>query len=135
MYRIDSQALRKVKSNTPSYDASMKDEPRVACIFRSTRTSGSDAEYDVWSAKIDVLVTSTPGYVSHLSIRDTTSREGVTISYFKSLASVDAWREQPVHRQAQQLGRERFYEEFTIEICEVARAYHWSKYDEPPFER
>ena len=112
----------------------MSEVHRVACIFRSTRTKDCDAEYRDWSAKIDAIVVATPGYVSHVSFRDVTNREGVTISYFESLESIATWRDQPVHRQAQELGRNRFYEEYTIEIAEIVREYHWSSCDESLLE-
>ena len=108
----------------------MSDGRRVACIFRSRRTIDADDEYDAWSRRIDALVTSTPGYLSHVSFRDAPSRDGVTISYFDSLEAIALWREEPIHSQAQSLGRERFYEEYTIEIVEVVRDYHWSKSDD-----
>ena len=108
----------------------MGDGRRVACIFRSTRTIDAGDEYDAWSLRIDELVTSTPGYLSHVNFRDSSSRDGVTLSYFDSLEAVALWREEPIHRLAQALGRERFYEEYTIEIVEVVRDYRWSKGDE-----
>ena len=97
----------------------------IACIFRSTRTDHAEAEYREWSDRIERLVTVAPGYRSHMSLRDPVTREGVTIAYFDDLDSVAAWRDQVEHLQAQRLGRERFYEEYVVQIAQVTREYGW----------
>lgn len=40
---------------------------------------------------------------------------------FESPELLQAWREHPEHREAQRLGRERFYEEYTLQVSEPAR--------------
>ncbi len=98
----------------------------VACIFRSTRTDHSEDEYRAWSKEMDELVTTTPGYQHHVSFRDPTTREGVTISYFDDLDCVARWRSNPRHVEAQELGRGTFYEQYTIQVADVVREYRWS---------
>lgn len=103
----------------------MTDEPHVACIFRSTRNDHSTSEYAEWSDRLDQLVSTMPGYVGHVSFRDESTGRGVTISYFESMASLVHWRENPVHREAQALGRSQFYEEYEIEVAEIVRHHEW----------
>jgi heme-degrading monooxygenase HmoA len=67
-----------------------------------------------------------PGYIGHSSFRDEISGRGVTISYFASMADLDAWREVPEHREAQALGRSAFYREYEIEVAEIVRHYEWA---------
>jgi len=107
------------------YDATMSDEPHVACIFRSTRNDHSTLEYAEWSDRMDKLVTTIPGYIGHVSFREEPTGRGVTISYFESMASLVHWRENPVHREAQALGRSNFYDEYEIEVAEIVRHYEW----------
>ena len=99
----------------------------VACIFRSKRTGHSEDEYEIWSHEMDQLVRAMPGYQRHLSFRDPVTREGVTISYFDDQSAVERWHEHPRHVEAQELGRQIFYDEYTIEVVEVLRHYGWSR--------
>ncbi len=45
----------------------------------------------------------------------------VSISYWRDLSAVDAWREAPDHQQAQQLGRHSLFESYTIHTAEILR--------------
>lgn len=104
----------------------MSSEPHVICIFRSTRTDHSNPEYQEWSDRMDRLVATMPGYIEHFSFRDESSRRGVTISYFASMADLAAWKEVPEHLDAQALGRASFYTEYEIEVAEIVRHYGWA---------
>jgi heme-degrading monooxygenase HmoA len=104
----------------------MSSEPHVVCIFRSVRTGRSEQEYEEWSSRMDELVITMPGYVSHTSFRDASNRTGVTISYFRSMAELNAWKQVPAHLEAQALGRTEFYVEYEIEIAEIVRHYEWT---------
>jgi heme-degrading monooxygenase HmoA len=46
-----------------------------------------------------------------------------TIIGFESQQALEAWRNHPEHLQAQALGRERFYAEYHLQVCEPIRAY------------
>ena len=65
-------------------------------------------------------------YISHYSHRDPISRSGVTISYFESLEAIKTWRENPEHKEVQELGRELFYSWYEIQVVKVDRQYEWS---------
>ena len=108
------------------YDPTMDAIPQVVCIFRSTRTDHSTADYQEWSERMNRLVVTMPGYISHASFRDDASRAGITVSYFRSLEMLNAWREMPDHRAAQALGRSRFYENYEIEVAEIVRHSKWN---------
>ena len=51
----------------------------------------------------------------------TSSRERVTIVEFESEAAQRAWAAHPEHIAAQKKGREQFYLEYRIQVCEVRR--------------
>jgi heme-degrading monooxygenase HmoA len=103
--------------------------PHVVCIFRSVRTEQSEAQYAQWSDRMDELVATMPGYIGHTSFRDEATNKGVTISYFRSMAELVAWKNVPEHVEAQALGRESFYLEYEIEVAEIVRRYEWSRRD------
>jgi heme-degrading monooxygenase HmoA len=103
----------------------MNVEPHVVCIFRSTRNDHASSEYGEWSARMDQLVTTMPGYIGHDSFHNESTGRGVTISYFESMASLVHWRENLVHREAQARGRSDFYDEYEIEVAEIVRHHEW----------
>jgi heme-degrading monooxygenase HmoA len=107
----------------------MASDPHVVCIFRSVRTDHSASEYEEWSNRMDQLVATMPGYIGHVSFRDDASRKGVTISYFRSMAELVAWKQVPLHLEAQALGRASFYMEYEIEVAEIVRHYEWNSSD------
>lgn len=101
-------------------------EKYVAVIFTSTRTVNSEAKYQEWSTRMEELVAEHPGYLSHVGFRDSQTRHGITISYFKDEESIRNWKVLEEHLKAQQLGREEFYEEYSVRIAIVNREYSWS---------
>ncbi len=78
---------------------------------------------------MDDLVVTMPGYIGHTSFRDDASGNGVTISYFRSMQNLLAWKQVPEHLEAQALGRAAFYTDYEIEVAEIVRHYEWSAPD------
>ncbi len=93
----------------------------MVTVFRSRLRAESIEEYLKMSAKMNELAISMPGYVSHKGF---TAEDGerVTIVEFESEETHRAWAELPAHRKAQQLGRERYFSEFSIHICKSLRS-------------
>jgi heme-degrading monooxygenase HmoA len=56
-------------------------------------------------------------------------RQEIALSYWKDQASILAWKSDAQHQIAQQLGRERWYESYTVEIAEVQRRYAFPQED------
>jgi heme-degrading monooxygenase HmoA len=94
----------------------------IITIFRSRLRPEHAAEYATMAAKMNTLVQTMPGYVSHKTF---TAEDGerVTIVAFETREAHMAWAGHPHHREAQRAGKARFYSEYRIEICEVARSY------------
>ncbi len=92
-------------------------------IFLSTRKLDDGKLYSEWSEKMERLVKTIDGYVNHFGFRDSTSRDGVTVSYFTSLDAISQWKQLDDHKVAQQMGRDTFYEEYSVQVCEVLRDY------------
>ncbi len=69
------------------------------------------------------LVKTIHGYEHHFGFRDSITRDGVTISYFTSLEAISLWKSLDEHQKAQQLGRKLFYEQYSVQVCEVLREY------------
>ena len=63
-----------------------------------------------------------PGYLGIESARGPDG-VGITVSYWESEESIRRWHEQVEHREAQALGRARWYASFQLRICRVEREY------------
>ena len=94
----------------------------VVAIFRSRLRPEHVEEYHSLAPKMLELAQSMPGFVSFKSF---TSDDGerVSIIEFELLDYLQAWRDHPEHKKAQQLGRERYYAEYHIQICSLVRGY------------
>ena len=93
----------------------------MVTVFRSRLRPENVEEYMKVAEKMRELASAMPGYVSHKGF---TAEDGerVTIVEFESEETQRAWAELPAHRKAQQLGRERFFSEFSIHVCKALRS-------------
>ena len=53
----------------------------------------------------------------------TEGRNEIALSYWESLDDIKRWKAHPTHIKAQQLGRDRWYESYSVQIAEVGREY------------
>lgn len=97
--------------------------PAVAVIFTSRRTTVDDAGYAAMADEMDRLAAAQPGYLGIRSARDPGTRDGITVSYWRDDASARSWKRVVEHREAQRLGRERWYEHWEVVVAEVTRSY------------
>jgi heme-degrading monooxygenase HmoA len=97
----------------------------VVVVFTITpRDDAPVDEYAETSAKMVELVSAMPGFLG-MDYGESEGRE-VLVARFESHEAVRMWRDQPDHVVAQQLGRERFFAHYRIEVCELVRAYEFS---------
>lgn len=92
--------------------------PYYAVIFTSVRTEGDDG-YAEMAHEVLELARQQPGFLGFESARSTV---GISVSYWKDLESIRAWKENALHRQAQQRARD-WYSKFHVRICKVEREY------------
>lgn len=97
--------------------------PYVAVIFTSIRTLEHDEEYSQWATRMSDLVKTQSGFISEVSARDPETRFGITVSYFKDEESVKNWKTVREHQEAQKLGKEKFYSEYSVKVATVYREY------------
>ena len=93
-----------------------------AVIFTTTRTEG-DNGYGAMADKMEELAAQQPGYLGIESARNETTRQGITVSYWKDLESIRNWKMNTVHLLAQKFGKEKWYENYKLRICKVEREY------------
>ena len=96
----------------------------ILTIFRSRLRPENEIEYHEWGTRMEAIARSMPGFVSFKTFY---ARDGerVSIVEFEDAESHEAWRAHPDHIEAQRLGREKFYAEFKIQVCENPRSYEF----------
>ena len=99
----------------------------IITVFRSRLRPDIDrAEYDRHAEEMWKAGTAMPGFHSFKSF---TAEDGerVTIVEFEDMEAQRAWARHRGHVEAQQAGRDRYYQEYTISISEEVRRSNWSR--------
>ena len=101
--------------------------PYYAVIFTSLRTPVDDGYADM-AEKMVALAAVQPGFLGLESAREGDHENdgaglGITVSYWKDLASIAQWKANTEHLHAQKLGHEKWYSAFTTRIAYVEREY------------
>lgn len=94
--------------------------PYYAVIFASERTEG-DRGYSQMATKMVELASAQQGFLGMESARD--SQLGITVSYWKTVEDIAAWKVNAAHQVAQQRGKEEWYSKFALRVCKVERQY------------
>ncbi|RZL64230.1 MAG: antibiotic biosynthesis monooxygenase [Variovorax sp.] len=103
--------------------------PYYAVIFTSLRTDG-DAGYGAMAGRMDVLARQQPGFLGVESAREGV---GITVSYWRDLESIRAWKANAEHLVAQHTGQARWYSDYTTRIAKVERDYTLAdRFEVPP---
>ena len=101
--------------------AATPNPPYVAVIFSSLRREAED-DYAAVADRMVELAAAQPGFLGVESARDT-SGFGITVSYWTDEAAALAWRANAEHREAQRMGRERFYAAYALRVAVVGRQH------------
>lgn len=89
-------------------------------IFRA-KVRSTDSEYSQVAAKMRELALGQFGCLEFAAV--TEGADEIALSYWPSEAHIRTWKAHADHVLAQQLGRERWYESYTVQVAEVTREY------------
>ena len=87
----------------------------VLVVFRSRLRPEYAEEFQELADKLLELAQSMPGFISYKRYFNEDG-ERCSIIEFETAEQLLAWREHPVHRDAQRMGRERYYQEYTLHV-------------------
>jgi heme-degrading monooxygenase HmoA len=96
-----------------------------AVIFCAQRSTVEDGYLETAERMLE-LARQQPGFLHEQSTRGADGF-GITVSYWRSLEDIAAWKAQAEHLAAQQRGREDWYLHYTLEVVRIERAYRWSR--------
>jgi heme-degrading monooxygenase HmoA len=93
----------------------------MVVVFRARRTpEGDGEEYMVQLKRMSDLARRMPGYISH---KPYVAEDGERLTLFEweSADTLRAWATHPEHVPVKQLGRQKFYTEYHLQVCELVR--------------
>ncbi len=93
----------------------------VVVVFRiHVKLQANLEELSALMQKMGALVGEMPGF---LAVKEFSAQDGelLVIAAFDSLEAVDAWKAHPGHLAAQRRGREEFFANYRIQVCELIR--------------
>ena len=98
----------------------------IVLIRTKVHPEADRVAYDALNERMFQLVQTMPGFIAADGY---TASEGEDIGVirFDSLEALRNWREHPEHAAAQQRGKSEFYASYTVEVCEVVRAYDFMR--------
>jgi heme-degrading monooxygenase HmoA len=90
----------------------------IVTVFRSRlRPDAGDRGYHELAAEMESRARAMPGFVDFKSF-SSPDGERVSLIVFDTRDHHDAWRDDAEHRAAQKRGRDEFYSEYSIQVCE-----------------
>ena len=89
-------------------------------IFRAN-VRQFDVEYAQIAQRMRDLAIGQFGCLEFFSVTEGTQE--VALSYWNDEASIKAWKAHSEHIVAQQLGRERWYESYAVQVAQITREY------------
>ena len=95
-------------------------------IFSAQRTERGHADYDAHRRPHGQLAAEQPGYLGIESTRDADGF-GITVSYWRTLDDIAAWKRHAEHTLARDSGRGEWYTQYELRVAHVARAYAWQR--------
>ena len=95
-------------------------------VFRSRLRGDVPDRYFDLAAELRAKAGELPGFVEH-KVFVAEDGERLTLVTFDSAEHEAAWRADADHRAAQQEGRDDFYDEYDVAVCEVQRRHRWTR--------
>ncbi len=99
--------------------------PYYAVIFTSRRTAG-DQGYGQMAERMVDLGSRYDGFLGIESVRGADG-VGITVSYWRNEAAIQAWKRDTEHEKAQRGGRHTWYEQYEVRVAKVERAYGFAR--------
>lgn len=95
-----------------------------AVIFRA-RTGAVDDEYFAVAARLRELALASFGCLEFVAV--TEGGNEIAISYWPDEDSIRKWKAHSEHLLAQELGREKWYESYLVQVAEIRREYNFKR--------
>jgi heme-degrading monooxygenase HmoA len=99
----------------------------VIVLFRSRLTDAAGTDYSEMAAEMLARAKTYPGFIDFKSFK-ADDGERLSVVRWESEELLRPWREDERHRVAQRAGRERWYENYHIEVAELLRSRDFERH-------
>jgi len=80
-----------------------------------------DSEYSAMASKMRDLAIDEHNCIEFISCAE--GKKEISISYWKHMDHIESWKNNIQHLEAQELGRNRWYSSYKIEIAKIEHSY------------
>ena len=94
--------------------------PVYAVIFRA-EINELDQSYSAMAARMRELAKSKYGCIDFIALSD--GNQEIAVSYWQNEEQINAWKQDPEHQVAQELGKSKWYKSYQVQIVKVEREY------------
>ena len=103
----------------------------LVVIFRA-KVRQFDAEYSRVAAHMRKLALEQFGCLDFQAVTEGSNE--IALSYWPDEDSIRAWKNHAEHALAQQLGRERWYESYVVQVAQISRSCQFAQRQPCPAE-
>lgn len=100
----------------------------IVAIFRARIREENTAAYLDLANEMAEIARSMPGFISYKGFT-ADDGERVTVHEWQSAEQLAAWRNHPEHLRVQELGRQAYYNEYTLYVCDEPRESRFRRSD------
>lgn len=97
----------------------------IVVMFRSRVRQENEEEYGRYAQRMVEIAKSMPGFLSYKTFA-AADGERLTINEWDTAAHLTAWRDHPEHKEVQQIGRDKFYQDYCLQVCDSPRESRFS---------
>jgi heme-degrading monooxygenase HmoA len=101
-------------------------KPSQIILFRSKLTDQAGEDYQAMNDELETLVRENPGFVDVKSYK-AEDGERLTVVWWRDEDSLAEWRNLMRHREAQSIGRQKWYEYYEIDVATITRSRSFSR--------
>jgi heme-degrading monooxygenase HmoA len=117
---------RSGRSDTSVGDPAEFSVGQIVTVFRSRLRKGGEAAYGEMAADMENAARATPGFVDFAAFAAADS-ERVSVVTFANLEAQATWRDDLRHRAAQRMGRNEFYDTYSVQVGECHSVSRWER--------
>jgi heme-degrading monooxygenase HmoA len=92
----------------------------IIVLFRSRLTEAAGADYARMDAELAESVKNKPGFIEAKSFA-ASDGERLTLVWWQDRETLQLWRKDQRHREAQIIGRRKWYQYYKLDVAEVFR--------------
>ena len=98
----------------------------LVILFRSKLTDQAKEDYNAMNDEMAALVRQNPGFIDVKSYKSEDG-ERLTVVWWRDEDSLREWRQQMRHREAQNTGRQKWYEYYKMDVARVERTSNFER--------